>query len=107
MRSGTFFADPEQQHALFVWLLDGSSPSKHMVEASIRPSLLKITGRHIIVRNIRFRYASNVAQQPAVEIGGEYNLIEDCVVVYTAGLGLGLIGRNNIVRSVTSIFNVS
>jgi parallel beta helix pectate lyase-like protein/chondroitinase B-like protein len=105
MQPGTFFADPIKDHALFLWLSDGSSPAKHTVEASARPLLLKITGNHIIVRNIRFRYASNVAQQGAVQVGGEHNLIENCVVEYTAGVGLTLGGQHNVVRRVTSGFN--
>lgn len=105
MRAGTFFADPINQHAVFIWLADGSSPSKHTVEASVRPMLLEVTGSHIIVRNITFRYASNVAQQAAVNLGGDYNLIDNCVVEYTAGVGLHLTGRHNVVRRVKSAFN--
>jgi len=105
MQAGTFFADPLKDHTLFLWLSDGSSPSKHTVEASTRPLLLKITANNIIVRNIRFRYASNIAQQGAVQVGGEHNLIENCVVEYTGGVGLDLGGRQNTVRRVTSEFN--
>jgi hypothetical protein len=105
MQAGTFFADPVKDHALFLWLSDGTSPSGHTVEVSLRPLLLSITGSHIILRNIRFRYASNVAQHGAVEIRGEHNLIENCVVEYTAGVGLTLGGQHNVVRRVTSGFN--
>ena len=105
MRPGNFFADPVKDHALFLWLPDGSPPPKHTVEVSVRPTLLKITGSHVIVRNLRFRYASNVAQWAAVEVDGEYNLVENCTVEYTAGLGLSLAGRHNVVRRVTSEFN--
>jgi hypothetical protein len=105
MKAGTFFSDPMKDHALFLWLSDGSSPSKHTVEASVRPLLLRITGNYIIVRNIRFRYASNLAQQGAVQVGGEHNYVDNCVVGYTAGVGFTLGGRHNIVRRVTSGFN--
>jgi hypothetical protein len=105
MRAGTFFADPVIQHAVFVWLPDGSSPSKHAVEASVRPMLLEVTGSHIIVRNITFRYASNIAQRPAVDLEGEYNIIDNCLVEYTAGVGLHLAGHHNVVRRVTSGYN--
>jgi len=105
MQAGTFFTDPIKDHALFLWLSDGSSPLRHTVEASVRPLLLKITSNYIIVRNIRFRYASNLAQQGAVQVNGEHNYVENCVVGYTAGVGFTLGGRHNIVRRVTSGFN--
>ncbi|MGH8011596.1 MAG: right-handed parallel beta-helix repeat-containing protein, partial [Candidatus Binataceae bacterium] len=93
------------ESSLFVWLPDGSSPARHRVEASVRPELMKITGNHIIIRNIIFRYASNVAQHAAVDLLGEHNLIENCVVEYTAGVGVHLGGRNNLARGLVSEFN--
>lgn len=105
MHPGTFFADPAHQRALFIWLVDGNSPAKHHIEASVRPELMSLTGNHIIVRNIVFRYASNVAQHAAVDLQGEHNLIENCVIEYTGGVGLHMSGRHNIARNITSQFN--
>jgi hypothetical protein len=104
LRPGTFFADINQR-SLFVWLADGSAPSRHRIEATVRSMLAQIVGHHVVLRNITFRYASNVAQEPAVEVRGEYNLLENCIVEYTAGLGIGLAGEHNIVRHCESNFN--
>jgi parallel beta-helix repeat protein len=102
MKPGTFCADPLQARALYVWLADGGGPSKHKVAASVRPTLMHLTGSYIIVRNLRFLYACNSAQHGALVIEGAHNLVEDCVVEWTNGAGAALRGEQNIARRLVS-----
>jgi hypothetical protein len=102
MKSGTFFADPIREHALFVRLRSGDSPRQHQIEASVRPQLMEVSGNNVVVRGLTFRFASNNAQQPAFRISGKYNLAEDCTIEYTSGEGAALDGEGNVFHRVTS-----
>jgi hypothetical protein len=104
MRPGTFCADV-QAKALLVWLADGGDPAHHTVEASVRPILMSITGHHNTVSHLRFLYASNRAQEAALDIGGSDNIAEDCDVAWTNGVGARLQGDRNIARRLSSGFN--
>lgn len=104
MQAGTFCAD-EQAKALFVWLPDGSDPSQHHMEASVRPVLMNITGHRDTISHIRFRYASNRAQQATLNIDGSDNLVDDCTVEWTNGNGADLGGERNMTRRLVSRFN--
>ncbi len=105
MQPGTFCADPETSHALYVWLPHGDSPQRHEIEASVRPLLMRLVGDYLIVRNLRFRFASNHAQEPALDIQGTHDLVDDCVIEWTNGEGAALGGSDNVLRRVVSRFN--
>jgi hypothetical protein len=104
MAPGTFCADVTSK-ALLVWLADGGDPAHHRVEASVRPTIMQISGSHITVRHLRFLYASNPAQKGAFSIEGSENLVEDCIVEWTNGNGAVLSGERNKVRQLISRFN--
>src|SRR5208337_2336722 len=64
MAAGTFCSDVAAK-ALLVWLPDGGEPAHHRIEASVRAVLMQVSGRHDIVRHLRFQYAGNPAQKGA------------------------------------------
>jgi hypothetical protein len=105
MQPGTFCADPISTQSLYIWLPDGGAPSQHMVEVSLRPLLLRVSGTHCIVRHIHFRFGTNHAQSDAVDIGGSDNLIQDCLIERTSGRGLRLAGSRNVASRITSSQN--
>lgn len=98
MAEGTFYADTAAK-ALFVW-----APIDR-VEASVRPVLMSVTGSHVVVRGLHFLYASNRAQEAAFDVDGSDNLVEDCLVEWTNGVGARLSGERNTIRRLTSRFN--
>ena len=102
---GAFCADPLQSKALYLCLPEGDAPSKHTIEASLRPVLMNITGSNIVVRRLVFHHACNPAQTGALNIEGDGNVVEDCLVEWTNGCGAGLGGERNIARRLVSRFN--
>jgi hypothetical protein len=104
MAPGTFCADV-QGKALYVWLPDGGEPARHRIEASVRPTILQVTGSHTMLRHLRFLYAGNPAQKGALAVEGSDNLVEDCIVEWTNGNGASLAGERNIARRLVSRFN--
>ena len=103
MEPGTFYADPGT--ALFVRLPGDAAPAGHTIEASVRATLMEITGSHVVVRHLRFVHASNPAQHAALDIAGADNLVEDCVAEWTNGVGARLDGERNTARRLVSHFN--
>ena len=101
MEPGTFFADPGETKALYIRLKGDDPPDQHVVEASVRDTLLSAPD-HTIVRGLVFRYAANRAQHGALDISGKQVLVEDCVVEWTNGNGIRIGGENFILRRVTS-----
>lgn len=61
--------------------------SPPLIEASVRPEVLRVTGRHVTLRGIRFRYAANGAQQGMAVFAGVGDVIEDCVFERSNGVG--------------------
>src|ERR1051325_7052394 len=104
MEDGTFFANPAAV-ALFIRLPGGEAVTGHRIEASVRPVLMTVDANHVVVRGLRFLYASNPAQQAAFEVKGSNNLVEDCTVERTNGVGAGVAGEGNRMRRVVSRFN--
>ena len=90
---GTFFADLDGQR-LYVWTADNADLSKHKarIEASVRQVIWQNNGAYIQVRGLRFRYAACMAQQGAVQIKGDHNVMADCVTEYANGVGISVIG---------------
>ena len=105
LQPGTFCADPISTQSLYIWLTDSGVPSQHMVEVSVRPLLMRVSGTHCIVRHLHFRFGTNRAQSDAVDIGGSDNLIQDCMVEWTNGRGLRLAGTRNVASRISSIHN--
>jgi hypothetical protein len=105
LAAGTFYADPVIAKALYIWLPAGDSPANHTVETSLRRSLLSITGSYIVVSGLHFIYGTNTAQKSVLDVKGSHNLVEDCIVEWTNGCGVGFGGSNNILRRVISRFN--
>jgi hypothetical protein len=99
MAPGTFFADPGT--ALYVWPTEGA----RKLEASVRPVLMTVDASHVVIRGLKFIYASNHAQQAAFDIAGSDNLAEDCLVEWTNGVGARLSGERNTMRRLVSRFN--
>jgi hypothetical protein len=101
---GTFFVDQPGKRLYFC---DRSGQdilkAQSTVEASTRSVLWKCTGAHVRLRGVRFRYSANAAQQAAVEIGGDGDVMEDCVVerLNAAGAlfrGAGIVARRCVFR---------
>ena len=101
MEPGTFLADPKETKALYVRLSNDDPPDKHLIEASVRETLISAPD-HTIVQGLTFRYASNRAQHGAIDISGKRVLVEDCVVEWTNGSGIRIRGENFILRRVVS-----
>ena len=76
---GSFFADTVNQK-LFVWDIAGRDLNKVLVEASVRPEILRIEGAYVYMRGLAFRWAANAAQHGAVLLLGRHDRLEDCMV---------------------------
>jgi len=104
MQPGTFFPDVESD-TLYVWLADGSGPDEHQIEGSTRglifgtnPWRRKEGFDYVYVRGFTFRYAATFAQRPAVWLLGKGNLVEDCVVEWMSGGGVGVGPQDGVLR---------
>ena len=58
-----YYVDLEAQR-LYVCSASGQdiSGNKALVEAAVRERMLSVTGNHVIIRGLQFRYAANRAQ---------------------------------------------
>ena len=96
---GSFYVDLQNQR-LYVW--DSSNVDLKggtaTIEASTRPEIWTMQGSHLQVSGLRFRYATNSAQHAAVNLQGNSDLIENCAVERTNGVGLDLQGDDLTVR---------
>jgi len=75
---GSFFVDEGAQR-LYVCSADAGDLTKLRVEASVREVLWEVKGEYVHTRGLRFRYAANKAQSPAVLLRGQGAVLEDCV----------------------------
>jgi hypothetical protein len=100
LQPGSFCADPLETRTLSVMPPDGATLREHPVQVAVRDTLLVVKASHVRIRNLIFRYACNPAQQSAVILAGAHNVLEDCVVEQTNGVGAELRGRDNIMRRV-------
>jgi len=94
---GAFFADVEHKQ-LFVWDSANRDVNKLEVEASTRPEIFHAKGDHVELRGFRFRYAANAAQQGAVLLSGQHDVMEDCLIEKTNGSGADFSGQDIVVR---------
>ncbi len=99
MSRGTFFVD-EAAKRLLIWRADNGevAPDDATVEASTRSVLWDCTGAYITLRGVRFRYAANAAQQPAVRFAGRGDVVEDCIFERTNAEGAGFQAPDQVAR---------
>lgn len=101
MSRGSFYMDMKKNR-LYVWSRDNRDlteiADKQMIEASVRTSVWENRGDHIHVKGLIFRYCANRAQDGALVVEGDHNLIEDCVVEKMNSSGAAFMGRNLTVR---------
>jgi len=99
LNRGSFYIDYDKKR-LYLWHPSNLDLSKgdHSVEASVRKNIWIMAGSHLQARGIVFRYAANHAQNGAVQIKGDFDLLEDCVVERSNGVGLSINGQDAIVR---------
>lgn len=98
MTNGTFFYDRNTK-VLYVWLVDGSSPTAHLVEASSRLIVANFTA-YYDVSGLDFAHCDSVGHTlqgwPVVALGANSKLV-DCRVEW--GDAGGLAGHHNTVVS--------
>jgi hypothetical protein len=104
MERGTFFPDVERD-TLYLRLTDDSDPNAHAIEGSTRGMVFGThpwrgghTFDHVWVRGIAFRYAATFAQRPAVWLLGKHNVLEDCVIEWMSGGGVGVGPEGGVLR---------
>ncbi len=101
----TFYADLDAKK-LYVQASNNASDlgepgSAPRVEGAVRGTVWESKGDYIHLRGVRFRYASNQAQQGMGRFTGRFNSIEDCVFEYSNGVGASLGGPDLTVRRCT------
>lgn len=96
--AGAFAADTVH-HRMYVWLVNGSDPSKHQMEAATRAQIFGVNpwqskaGIHDVqVSGFVFRYGASFPQRAAVWLHGDRNVIDHCVVEDMAGSGVSVNG---------------
>jgi hypothetical protein len=101
MSRGTFYVDLDEK-LLYAWGYS-NEPFNHRVrvEAATRGRLWESKGDHIHLRGIRFRYAANHAQSGAVQLAGDYGMVEDCVFERTNACGVSFLGERIVARRCT------
>jgi parallel beta-helix repeat protein len=128
MFPGSFCYDATGEGALYVWMypargaaqqipsdaqwwdnpvnLASEDPNVHEVQASVRSGNLRVRNQsYVIVRNLVVRYNTAGAQTSALAVDAvpsdklvSHNTVEDCLVEYCHGLGLGVTGDQIVVR---------
>ncbi|HWQ92676.1 MAG TPA: right-handed parallel beta-helix repeat-containing protein [Clostridia bacterium] len=93
---GTFYVDITNK-ALLVWDIGNRDPNKTLVEGSVRQEILKVTGSHVRVRGMTFRYAANMAQHGAVVMAGGHGILEHCAVERMNASGATFLSTNLLV----------
>jgi parallel beta-helix repeat protein len=92
MKAGSFYWEAWSK-TLYVWLKDGSSPSNHVMEASVRQRVFHMAQPYVSLKGFAFRHSNTsafVKQGSAVELSS-HSTIEKCDIQYMdfAGLGMG------------------
>ena len=98
--AGTFYIDKEKKQ-IQLWLANDADPNQCSVEVTDRDVLLQVMNvSHLHVKGLKFEHCANgmMGQAAVLFRGGRNNLIEDCVVQYTAMVGLTMNGDNHVVR---------
>ncbi len=96
----SFFADIPNKR-LYIALSGGSGLehiSHNKVEASTRETVWDVYGNYVKTQGITFRYAANRAQYGMVTVYGQNDVIEDCVMMRSNGVGLTVLGKDATIR---------
>ena len=83
--AGTFCAEAGRLTLQLPYAANPKAPP--LIEASVRTELLRVTGRHVVVRGLHFRFAANRAQQAMAVFAGAHGLVEDCVFERANSIG--------------------
>jgi hypothetical protein len=94
---GTFFVDVSNQ-VLQVWDSGGRDLNRVLAEASVRQEIVRVEGRCVELRGLRFRFAANMAQHGAVVLAGSRDLLEDCIAESMNASGANFSGEQQVVR---------
>ena len=103
MTERSFFPDVDAEK-LYIWLPDDADPSDHEIQGSARQLIFgtnpwrKNTFDHTHVRGFIFRYGATFAQRPSVWLIGKHNLVEDCLIEWMCGGGVGVGPEGGILR---------
>jgi len=103
---GTFYVDMDAQR-LYIRLAHDNeiSERKVLLEGSVRERLLVVSGNHIRIEGICFRYAANRAQQGAVEFAGDHITVKNCSFEYSNACGAAFTGEHINVRNCLFQYN--
>lgn len=104
--SGCFAVDTAQKR-LYVWLADGSDPTRHTMEAATRgqtfgdnPWENKAGVQYVQIQGFVFQYGASFPQRAVVWLHGQHNLLQNCLVEDMSGSGAAVDGtmRHCVVR---------
>lgn len=127
MKPGSFFWDDENEN-LYIWILTkpgspfidpfmaswwenpvnfySENPNERQVEASIRSIAIKVEDKeNVVIDGFHIKYCANQAQFGAISIKGKNIILENCIVEFTNGVGIGFSGENIIIRNNISRYN--
>jgi hypothetical protein len=105
LKENSFFIDREKKQ-IYLWLLKGEDPNKKVIEITDRESLFNIFSKnYIVLRGIQFEHGASAGQHALVKIIGNNCIVEDCKVSWGAATGLGLSGKNHLVRRCVFNYN--
>lgn len=100
IRFGGAFAVDTDAHKIYVWLLDGSDPGAHHMEAATRAQTFGVNGwqsrdgvHDVQVVGITFRYGASFPQRPVVNLFGKHNRVDRCVIEQMSGCGVSVCGE--------------
>ncbi len=97
---GSFWVDVSNQ-VLQVWDVGNRDLNQTHVEGATRTEIALVTGSHVQLAGLYFRWAANLAQHGAVVLSGTNDLLEDCVVEDMNASGATLAGVDLVVRRCT------
>ncbi len=111
LQPGCFFVD-EETDRLYIWPKDSDGPEYHpeykVIEATVLPELLSPAREEGVgpvgwwtVKGITFELANTliVAAWPALHVGGDGFVFEDCVVRKCDFAGIGIVGNRSVIRN--------
>lgn len=97
---GSFFVDVSNQ-TLSVWDAGNRDLNRTFVEGATRTEICQVTGNHVQLAGLHFRWAANMAQHGAVVLAGTNDLLEDCVMENMNASGATFAAPDIIVRRCT------
>jgi hypothetical protein len=96
--AGMFMVDTTHK-TLSLWLVDGSDPNAHRMEAATRSQTFGVNQwenkdgvAYVQVRGFVFRYGASFPQRAVVSLHGAHNLMQNCIVEDMAGAGVAVAG---------------